>query len=296
VTGPDPTPHSPDAWTVRRVLDFAIDDFRQRGLDTPRLDAELLLCHVLGVDRVRLIVDPLRPLDPEQLKGYREAIQRRRKREPIAYILGEREFYGLPFRVDRRVLIPRPDTETLVDVALQRTAHVDLCGRALDLCTGSACVAIAFARQRSTWRVMATDVSSDAIAVARDNAERLGAVWNLSFALGDLDSPLRPDERFHLITANPPYIAESEKAELTRDIVDYEPHLALMSGADGLDCIRRIVALAPRRLETGGILALEVASTQARATAELLERSGLAAVEIARDMAGHERVVSARAS
>lgn len=164
-----------DPWTIARVLKWATEDFRGRGMESPRLDAELLLGLSLGLDRVRLILEAARPLTPEELSSYRELIKRRRSGEPIAYIRGEREFYGLPIRVTPAVLIPRPDTETLVEVALERTRGRHMYGRALDLCTGSGCVAIAFAKERPTWRVTGVDVSAAAIAVARQNAERLSA-------------------------------------------------------------------------------------------------------------------------
>ena len=148
-----------EPWTVARVLRWAAEDFGKRGITSARLDAELLLGRVLGLDRVHLLLESTRPLSDEELAAYRALIKRRRAFEPIAYILGEREFYALPIRVDRRVLIPRPDSETLVDVALSRTETRSMFGRALDLCTGSGCVAIAFAHQRPTWPVTASDVS-----------------------------------------------------------------------------------------------------------------------------------------
>jgi release factor glutamine methyltransferase len=166
---------SETTWTVGRVLTWAADDFRGRGIESARLDAELLLAHVLGCDRIRLIIDNLRPLSNDELVRFRALIQRRRRGEPIAYILGRREFFGLSFRVDARVLVPRPDTETLLNVALERSVHRDQFGTLLDLCTGSGCVAVCFALERPTWQVWASDLSHDAIAVARENALRLGA-------------------------------------------------------------------------------------------------------------------------
>jgi release factor glutamine methyltransferase len=288
-----PTSSPPaETWTVRRVITWATDDFRRRGLDSPRLDAELLLAHVLGVDRVRLILEAERPLEPAELEAYRALIQRRRRFEPVAYILGVREFYGLPFRVDSRVLVPRPDTEVLVDVALARTRAGSLSGRALDLCTGSGCVAIAFAKQRPLWRVTATDLSPGALAVARDNALRLGAVWGVDFVESDLDAAVPAGARFELITANPPYITQSELPHLQKDVVDHEPRLALLGGKDGLDVVRRIVELAPRRLAPRDVLATEVGAGQAAEAMRLFREAGLSSVEATRDLGGIERVVS----
>lgn len=285
-----------EPWTIGRVLAWATTDFRSRGMESARLDAELLLGLALGLDRIRLIVEHQRPLAPDELSRYRELIKRRRSGEPVAYILGVREFYGLPIRVDARVLIPRPDTETLVEVALERTQSRSMFGNALDLCTGSGCVAVAFAHARRTWRVTGVDASPDALAVARDNAQRLGLVPGVRFVDGDLFEPLGADERFELVTANPPYIPDAEVAELEPGIRDFEPRLALAGGSDGLSVIRRIVAGAPRHLSTGGVLALEVGHDQAGPVSELLEQAGLSSIERRRDYGGHERVVSGRLS
>ncbi len=284
-----------EPWTVGRVARWAADDFRARGLEAPRVEAELLLAHVLKVDRVRILTDPSRPLAADELSAYRELIRRRRAREPIAYLLGAREFYGRPFRVDRRVLIPRPDTETLVEVALARTRALSLGGRALDLCTGSGCVAITFARERPTWRVDGADLSPGAIAVARDNARRLGAVWNVRWLEGDLYAPLDPArDRYDLVTANPPYIPRGEIAGLEPDVRDFEPRLALDGGEGGLDLAGRVVREAAPFLRPGALLAVEIMAGQGEGARALFERGGFAEVELARDYGGRERVVSGR--
>jgi release factor glutamine methyltransferase len=249
---------------------------------------------VLGVDRIRLLVDAGRALGPAELSAYRELISRRRKSEPVAYILGVREFYGLSFQVDSRVLVPRPDTEALVETALERTRSSHLHGETLDLCTGSGCVAIAFARSRPTWRVTGTDVSPDALAVAQRNAERLGVVWNASFMRSDLDAGLAKDRGFDLVTANPPYIPTGELDELPAD-VRHEPRLALDGGPDGLDVVRRVIDVARRRLRPGGIVAIEVGHDQAERTATTLAGAGFSDVARRRDYGGIERVVSGRA-
>lgn len=273
------------------MLRWATDDFRARGLESPRLDAELLLAHALSTTRIQLIVDAKRPLEGDELARLRELVRRRRAREPIAYILGEREFYGRPFRVDRRVLVPRPDTEALVDVALERTRAVSLSMRALDLCTGSGCVAITLARERPTASLTATDVSADALAVARDNALRLGA-YNVAFREGDLFAAIDSASRFDVVTANPPYVASGEIGTLQQDVRDFEPRLALEAGADGLAVLRRVVAGAPGHLVEGGVLAVEVGAGEAAATVELFTRAGFGEIETRRDLARIERVVS----
>jgi release factor glutamine methyltransferase len=281
-----------EVWTIGKVVRWASDDFRARGIENPRLEAELLLAYALGLDRMRVIVEGERPLAAEELTRYRDMIQRRRKGEPVAYIRGQKEFYGRVFRLDRRVLVPRPDTEILVEVALARTRERSLSARVLDLCTGSGCVAITLAAERPTIKVDAVDVSPDAIAVARENAVRLGTVFPIRWLVGDLFAPLEAAARYDLITANPPYIPEAEIATLAPDIRLFEPRAALSGGEDGLEVIRRIVAGAPARLLPSGVLALEVGSEQADAVARLFVEAGLQKVERAKDYGGHERVVS----
>jgi release factor glutamine methyltransferase len=284
-------PAQAQEWTIETVLRWATDDFRARGVDSPRLDAELLLGRVLSCSRIQLIADAKRALDTGELAGFRELVKRRRAREPTAYILGEREFYGRKFRVDRRVLIPRPDTETLVEVALDRTRDRSMSMRALDLCTGSGCVAITLARERRTSLFVATDVSGDALDVARDNALRLGA-YNVAFRQGDLFAAVDPSMRFDLVTANPPYIADGEMSGLQPEIRDYEPPGALAGGIDGLAVVRRIVSEARAHLASAGRLVLEVGFGEAAPTAALLGAAGFEQVDVRRDYGRVERVVS----
>ncbi len=281
-----------EPWTIARVLLWATADFRARGFEAPRLDAELLLGHALAVDRIRLVLDATRPLSADELASYRALIQRRRGSEPVAYILGEREFYGLTFRVDARVLIPRPDTETLVEVALTRTRGRELSGDALDLCSGSGCVAIAFARARPTWRVTGVDVAAGAVQLSRQNALRLGAVWGVGFATGDLDARLPEASRFDLVTANPPYVPSSEIATLDAGIREFEPRIALDGGPDGTATLARVVERAAARLRPNGVLAVEVGAGQAAAVHARLAAAGFRNIERARDYGGIERVVS----
>ncbi len=282
-------------WTIEELLRWATDDFRARGVDSPRLDAELLLGLATGATRIQLIIDGKKELEPGQLARFRELVKRRRAREPVAYILGQREFYGHLFRVDARVLVPRPDTEALVETALARTRHVSLAMRALDLCTGSGAVAVSLALARPTSLVMATDVSPDALAVARENALRLGA-YRLALRQGDLFAALgAPADRacrFDVVTANPPYIPTADLPDLMPEVRDHEPRLALEGGVDGLDLVRRIAQGARGVLVTGGVLALEVGAGQAGAAREALAAAGFEGLEIVRDYARIERVVS----
>jgi len=282
-------------WTIEAVLRWATDDFRARGIESPRLDAEVLLAHALDTDRVHLVMDARRPLVPRELARFRDLVKRRRTHEPVAYLRGTREFFGRPFRVDARVLVPRPDTETLVTVGLERKRHVDLSMRALDLCTGSGCVAITMARERPTSLVVATDVSADALVVARENARRLGA-YNVAFAQGDLYAALDgalAGVRFDLVTANPPYVPTGDLAGLPADVRDFEPRAALDGGSDGLDVARRVVGGAARVLAPGGVLAVEIGAGEADAARSAFEAAGFVDVRVTRDYGRIERVVSA---
>jgi release factor glutamine methyltransferase len=261
-------------WTIGALVKWATEDFRSRGIESPRLDAELIVGHALGITRMQILMDGARPLDDAELAKLRALVKRRRNHEPIAYLRGEREFYGLSFRVDKRVLVPRPETELLVDVALARTSHLSLSMRALDLCTGSGCVAIVMARKRPTSKVTAVDVSDDALAVARDNAARLSA-YNVAFAQGDLFGGVAEGVRFDVITANPPYIPAGEIPGLMPDVRDFEPKLALDGGADGLDLARRVAAGAPRWLAPGGTVLVESGERQAPVLADVFAAAGL---------------------
>lgn len=281
-----------DAWTIRKVLTWATEDLRGRQSDTPRLDAELLLAHVLQTTRLSILTDPDRPLAKAELAAYRALHKRRRSAEPVAYLLGAREFYGRSFQVDKRVLVPRPDTETLVDVALERTAERSLDARVLDLCTGSGCVAITLACERPTWSVLGIDLSADAVEVASHNAARLGAAPRAWFQSSDLYAALPEDSRFELITANPPYIVEGEDLPLT--IRAFEPAMALFGGQDGLSIIRPIIERAASFLSEQGVLAMEVGAGQAPVVAELFAAAGFNDVDLRKDYGGIERVVSGR--
>jgi len=279
-------------WTIRRLLAWAQQDFQSRNIESPRLGAELLLGHCLGKTRLQLILDADQPLDTAELNAFRELLRRRRKSEPVAYLLGYKEFFGLSFAVDARVLIPRPDTETLVDVALALSAHRPATGRLLDLCTGSGCVALAFALRRPGWTVLGTDLSPEALEVARGNAANLAPGLDVTFAVGDLFAAVPQGRHFDLIVANPPYIPSAEADALDSGIADFEPRLALDGGDDGLAVVRRIVHQASGWLEPEGALALEVGFDQAESVEALLTQEGFVEVRRQRDYAKVVRVVS----
>lgn len=280
-----------EPWTILRVLRWSADDLRQRGSTSPRLDAELLLARVLGCDRVRLVIDGQRPLAPSELQTYRELHKRRRRGEPVAYLLGEREFYGRRFVVDSRVLVPRPETEHLVEVALERTRHLSLSARCLDLCTGSGCVALTLKKERPTTSVTGSDLSRGALVVARDNAIRLGGLVAFEQADGFIGLD-RLRGKVDLVTANPPYIPDVNHATLPSDVRDFEPRMALTSGEDGLDLTKRIVAEAASFLAPHGVLAIEVDAPSGPAVVALFEAARFEDVRLTRDYAGRDRVVS----
>ena len=279
------------AWSIRRLIAWATEDFQRRGFESPRLEAELLLGDALGKSRIELITQSNDIPEPNELALFRELLRRRRTQEPTAYLLGRREFYGLALRVDPRVLIPRPDTETLVEVALERTRHLSAHGYALDLCTGSGCVALAFAHHRMGWDVTGADISEDALSVAEGNALRLGKVLGIRFLQSDVFAAI-PAQKFDLITANPPYIPSDEVLRLEPAIRDFEPRLALDGGNDGLVVTRRIVAQATEWLLPGGTLAVEIGSDQGSVVAALFQQAGYSDRLVHKDYGQRPRVVS----
>ena len=279
---------SEQPWTVRRVLGWTSQHFEKLGLDSPRLTAEVLLAHVLQTSRVRLYTDLDRPLEAGELGTYRGLIARRATGEPTHYLTGTREFYGRPFAVDRRVLVPRPETELLVEAVLQtvpRNADV----RLLDLCTGTGCVGITLALERPRARVVATEISPEAAEVARANATTLGVAERFDVRLGDLFAPVEGEAAFDAVAANPPYVPRGELPTLPAE-VRHEPSLALDGGPDGLDVVRRIAAASPRWLAPGGLLAMEIGEGQGPAVQSLLEAAGYGSVHIERDLARHDRL------
>ena len=249
------------------------------------LDAGLLLAHILRTTRVRLMSEAERAVEPAAVGRYRALIERRARGEPLAYLTGTREFWSLPLRVSRAVLVPRPETELLVERALALRAVSE--GRVVDLGTGSGAIALALARERPRWRVTATDISMEALAVARANAAEL-QLTGIDFRHGSWFAPLAA-ARFDLIVSNPPYVAADDPA-LADATLAYEPRLALTPGPDALACLRALAADAPQHLNRGGWLLLEHGPTQAAALRRELVLAGFTYVRSQRDLAGHERV------
>jgi len=281
-------------WTVLALLRWTTQHFGAQGIETPRLDAECLLAHALGTDRLRLYLDFDKPVQPAERTVFRDLVRRRAsERVPVSQLTGLREFWSLPLRVTRDVLTPRPESETLVSVALEFLAGLDGEARVLDLGTGSGAIALALAHQREKARLLATDVSAEALSVARMNALALGLSARVEFAQGRLFEPAR-GECFDLLVSNPPYLAEHESKALPPELA-HEPPGALFAGPDGYAVLRPLVAQAPEYLRPGGALAVEVAPAQAETVAAWCTTAGLERVAIQRDLAGRARVVSARA-
>jgi release factor glutamine methyltransferase len=280
---------------VLEALQRATQFLERKSIASARLESEVLLSFVLGRSRVALYTGFDQPLTSEELDRYRDVLRRRACGEPTAYLVGEKEFWSLKLAVDARVLIPRPDTERLVEAALEvARALAENAPRVVDLGTGSGAIAIAIAGEIPSARVVATDVSPDALAVARLNIERHGLADRVRLLEGDLYGALEPSDRFDLIVSNPPYVRRADVASLQPEIVYHEPRGALDGGDDGLDIIRRVIAGAPRHLESDGALLCEIGMDQGASVRALAEGAGLTRIEILRDLGGNERTLRAR--
>jgi len=290
----DRRPTGSGSPNIREALAAAVDALRAVGVDSPRLDAELLLGGAAGWDRADLAANPDAALPAAAGRRFGEMVRRRLRREPVAYILGRKGFRHLELAVDRRVLIPRPESELLVELALELRPR-----RVLDVGTGSGAIALAIADELPGCEVVATDASAAALEVARANAERLGLSGRVELVAGTV-----PDrDAFDLVVANLPYVSETEWGGLEPEVTEWEPREALLAGPDGLDAIRalldegRVRVLSRRARQnanSAGAIALEVGEGQAWAVAELMRSAGYGTVGIRRDLAGVERVVVGR--
>ena len=305
-----PAPPAAEAWTTRRLLEWMSGAFAHKDLDSPRLFAEMLMAHVIGCQRLRLYMEPDRPASPDEREKLRSMVKRALDHEPVQYLVGEAMFFGMAFAVDRRVLIPRPETVVIVEAALayakdsgglnQPTGEGTLIA---DLGTGSGAIAVALAKHLTHARVVACDISADALDVAGANAERHGVAQRVDLARGDLYDALdahdvaQRSRSIHILTSNPPYIPDDEwdGGLVDRNVKDHEPELALRGGPDGLHLIRPIVAGAPDRLAPGGLLLIEFAESRADAVLHLARTTaGLERARIIRDQDAKPRVLEAR--
>lgn len=279
--------------TIRELTRLSQEWLKSKEVEDCRLDVELLLAHVLDCRRLDLYMDLDRPLIKAEVDAFRELLRRRGKREPISYILGEREFYSLPFKVSSAVLIPRPETEFLVDFALERlNLEGETPMRWADIGTGSGCIAVSVKKNAKRENIgFATDISEDALNIARENAAK-NEVEDLTFLQGSLCEALQGQEPLHLILSNPPYISPSEKAALAPEVMDHEPSLALFDETeDGMGLTLELAKQASELLAPAGFLAMELGAGRGHLATKGLEDLGYENIEIRRDYGGHDRVV-----
>jgi len=293
-------PDAPAQWTVRTLLAWAKGWLERKGVESPRLDAELLLAHALQCDRVKLYVDHDKPLSPDELGKLKPLLSRRAEREPVAHILGKKEFYGRSFAVGPGVFVPRPETELLVQHALEAIeqaaeASGDPAGsRALDLCAGSGAIGVTLAAEREALTVDLVELSPEAAVYTRKNAAALGG-GRANVLDGDLYAPLGPAEpRYAAIVSNPPYIPAPDEAGLAPEITRYEPRLALYAGDRGLDVLQNVIASAPRWLRPGGFFGVEIDPAQAAEVVSLCAAAGLVGARVVQDLSKTDRFVLAK--
>jgi release factor glutamine methyltransferase len=284
--------------TLAEAIYKAAQKFSEHGISNPRLDAEVLLSHVLKKDRAWLITHISDPLDNGTVKLFESVIDRRTRREPLQYITGMQEFWGLEFIVTSDVLIPRPETELLVETALKIMQSASRQATIIDLCTGSGCVAVSMAKEIGNARIFATDKSNRALAVARENARRHDVSDRIRFLEGDLYEPLEELDirgQADIITANPPYIRSGDLPMLQPEVRDYEPKIALIAGPEGIEIQQRVLATSPEFLKKHGALIMEMGMGQAEELKRMVAETGAYSTqEILKDLAGIDRVIVAR--
>ncbi len=264
-----------------------------KEIDAPRLCAEMLLAHVLGMQRIELYTGFSRVVPPAQLDTLRALVKRAGEHEPVAYLVGKTEFYSIEFDVGSGCLIPRPETELLVQQAVELLRSRDGTHSVLDLCTGSGCIAVAIAKNHVSSHLVATDLCEEAIAMADRNIRKHDQAERIELVQGDLFDPVE-SRRFDLIVSNPPYVTTVDYTQLDPNVRDYEPRLALDGGPDGLDVYRRILARGPQHLKDNGILMLEIGYDQGSAIKSLFEQVPVfKEVDIHKDLQGHDRVIVA---
>lgn len=279
--------------TVLEIIKRTTEFFQKHGIESPRLNAELLVGHALSLKRMQLYLQFERPLAETELAKIRPLVKRRSEREPLQYIVGSTDFSGLTLKVDRRALIPRPETELLVEIAKEQCAGTPP-SRVLDLGTGTGAIALALAHHFATAAVTAVDVSGEALKLAGENAVALGLGERVRFLQSDWFAAVPPGEKFDLIVANPPYLSDAETKETAPEVQKFEPWNALSAGPDGAEALRKIIADAPARLEEGGRLLLETGIAQHAQLLEAARTAGFATVESRRDLTGRDRFVIAR--
>ena len=280
-----------DVWTISSLLNWTVNYFKSKNIESARLDAEVLLSHVLGQERIYLYVHFDEPMEQAELGKFREYVKKRAQHVPVAYIIGEKEFMGLPFKVTPDTLIPRPDTEILVENVLANLAE-DETVQIVDIGTGSGAIILSLLANLPKARGKTVDIAVKAVEVAKENAVRLQVADRCEFLVGDLFAPLQ-DSKFDVIVSNPPYIPQKDIATLEADVRAYEPVSALTDGGDGLSYYRRLLAEGKRYLKENGFIALEIGIYQAQAVKRIALDNGWRNIKIIKDYAGIDRVVLA---
>ena len=285
-------------WTIQKLLNWITEHFTSKRLDRPRLSAELLLCHILGMKRIELYTQFDKIVDKQQLDQLHDLVERAAQDEPTAYLIGKTEFYSLQLDINSDCLIPRPETELLVERAVEflqiRKGRQFVC----DLCTGCGCIAVAIAKNSSAAEIIATDISDSALRVAAGNIEIYQLQHRIKLLCGDLFDPIVPHldiEKFDLIVCNPPYVSTAEFENLDKNVKDYEPKLALFAGVDGLNIYRKIAERIEKFLKPDAALILEVGYKQGPAVKELLEQTAcFSEITIEKDYHNNDRIVTAK--
>jgi release factor glutamine methyltransferase len=285
-------------WTVQKLLGWTTEYFTEKGLDSPRLSAEMLLSFVLELPRIKLYTNFNQPVEQDKLNTLRELVKRAAQKEPVQYLVGSTEFYSLKIELDKSCLIPRPETELLVERAIEYLRQSDGRKCVCDLCTGSGCIAVAVAKNYEQADIVATDISDSALKWAGRNIKNHKLSDRVKLLCGDLFDALidqLDDTQFDLIVSNPPYVTTEEFAGLDEKIKKYEPKNALLAGADGLDIYRRIAEQAPGYLKKGAPLMVETGYRQGQAVMDLLEQTGeFTEIEKEKDLNDNDRIVTAR--
>lgn len=286
---------SRDVWTISSLLNWTINYFKSKGIESARLDAEVLLSHVLGQKRIYLYVHFDEPMEAKELAKFREYVAKRARHIPVAYILGQREFMGLDFKVTKDTLIPRPDTEILVENTIAKINEnfgdkqsYDI----VDIGTGSGAIILSLLKNLPKAQGSTVDISANAVAVAKENAQNLQVADRCEFFVGDLFEPVK-DKVFDVIVSNPPYIPQKDIATLEIDVKNYEPLSALTDNKDGLSFYQRLFAQGMKYLRDGGFMAVEIGIYQAEPVKQMAIDNGWQNIEIIKDYAGIDRVVLA---
>jgi release factor glutamine methyltransferase len=284
-------------WTIQKLLNWTIEYLTSKGIDSPRLSAELLISHVVGLKRIELYTQFDKQVPQHQLNQLHELVKRAGLYEPVAYLTGKTEFYSLELDITADCMIPRPETELLVQRAIEFLRTHSGVQYVCDLCTGSGCIAVAIAKNFPNGRITATDISAAALAVTARNVEKHRLEERIKLLCGDLFEPVIKQldvNQFDLIVCNPPYVSTAEYENLDKNIKDYEPEFALLAGKDGMDIYRRIVTEVDKFLKPGAVLMLEIGYAQGPAVRELLEQTGaFAEIKIEKDFHDNDRIVTA---